>query len=131
MAGGSVAALVNAETSGGSNDINTLAASQIAQIDLAQKRMAATAYTQWRDAGSPGNFRQFQENFQMDNDPRAYLSDLLSADQRQNMINGMNDRERARYGMALTKLQATDKLHNGFLLTLPHVPSPLPPPKGQ
>lgn len=113
------ARLASAITGNPSAHISTMANQDILKAMIGLERMKQASITDFNNQGlQPMNYANFLRSWQTTHDPRAFVFDMMSQDQRQKMIDGMKSpTERQNFANTLTFVQ-----NNPGLLTRAAMP---------
>jgi hypothetical protein len=113
MAAGSDARLASALTGNPSSHLNNLALTDVLKATQALQRMEQMAALDFRARGEPnGQFNRFMSDWQTSHDPRAFVFDQMSDEQRTKMVGGMKDGERAAFGRTLALIKQHPEILN-------------------
>ena len=92
--------LASAITANASTHISNLAAQDVIKANIALERMKQAQALAFKNSGgdaNAGNFSDWQLDFNKNTDPRAFLIDKLSPQDRSKMINGMKPAEQKKF----------------------------------
>jgi hypothetical protein len=112
------ARLASAITGNPSAHITTMANQDILKAMIGLERMKQAAITDFNNqGGQPMNYANFLRQWQTTHDPRAFVFDMMSQDERTKMANAMTPNERTNFANTLTLVQ-----NNPGLLTRAAMP---------
>lgn len=119
MSGRSDQALASAISGNPSAHLNTLANREVVKPLIAMERMKQMAMKDFETSGGghPNDYTRFLNDWQNDHDPRAFMFDMLTKEQRTKMVAGMTKEDRARFSKTLDLVEKTPGLMS--LSTMP------------
>jgi hypothetical protein len=119
MSGRSDQALASAISGNPSSHLSTIANKDVVKPLIAMERMKQMAMSDFEQTdGHPQNYTRFLNDWQNTHDPRAFMFDMLTPEQRTKMVNGMTKDERIRFGKTLDLVEKTPGLMS--LSAMPH-----------